>query len=282
MRGAARPVAPGGATPRTAGRVRAAAAAGALLGAVVAAAVFAPASWLAGAVQRATDGRLLLADARGSLWNGSALPVLTGGAGSRDASVLPSRLAWRLVPEGLGLGLRLRQACCIGGELRLRVEPGIARTRIALLPPEGVPTGTPLAQWPAAWLAGLGTPFNTLQLGGTLALSAGPRGLAAEGAAGRWRLDGDATLAIDGLASRLVTLPMLGSYRLVLTGGDIASLSLTTTAGPLLMSGQGQLGATGLRFRGEARAAPGAETALANLLNLIGRRQGALSVLSIG
>jgi general secretion pathway protein N len=37
-----------------------------------------------------------------------------------------------------------------------------------------------------------------------------------------------------------------------------------------------------LRFRGEATAAEGDEGALDNLLNIIGRRQGARSVISIG
>jgi general secretion pathway protein N len=37
-----------------------------------------------------------------------------------------------------------------------------------------------------------------------------------------------------------------------------------------------------MRFRGEARAAEGQEAALANLLNIIGRRQGATSLISIG
>jgi general secretion pathway protein N len=37
-----------------------------------------------------------------------------------------------------------------------------------------------------------------------------------------------------------------------------------------------------VRFRGDAHAAPGAEAALANLLNIIGRRDGARSVISIG
>jgi general secretion pathway protein N len=36
------------------------------------------------------------------------------------------------------------------------------------------------------------------------------------------------------------------------------------------------------RFSGQASAAAGAEAALNNLLNIIGRRQGARSVISIG
>ena len=76
---------------------------GGLCGALLAAIVFAPAAWLAGWVERASQGHLLLADARGSLWNGSAVAVLTGGAGSRDARALPGRLQWTLRP-GLDQG----------------------------------------------------------------------------------------------------------------------------------------------------------------------------------
>jgi general secretion pathway protein N len=56
---------------------------GAIIGAVGGLAAFAPAAWLASGVASATGGRLLLTDARGTLWNGSALPVLTGGPAPR-------------------------------------------------------------------------------------------------------------------------------------------------------------------------------------------------------
>lgn len=256
-------------------RVRRFALAGALLGGVIALVAFAPAGWLALAVARATGERLLLADARGSVWSGSAVPVLTGGAGSRDASALPGRLAWTLGLDGLALGVRARHECCLNGELKLRIEPGLGGLKITL-----PPSGGALGQWPASWLAGLGTPFNTLQLGGTMSLASG--GLVASMNAGRWRVEGNATLALDGVSSRLSTLDVLGSYRLALTGGDVARIVMSTANGPLQLSGNGEWAAGGLRFRGEARAAPGSETALNNLLNLIGRRQGALAVLSIG
>lgn len=249
--------------------------AGAMLGALLALPVFAPAAWLAAAVAAATGERVLLADARGTVWSGSAVPVLTGGEGSRDASALPGRLAWTLRPEGLALGVSLRQACCIAGELQLKVEPRFGGVRITLPASSGR-----IGQWPAAWLAGLGTPFNTLQIGGTMSLTSG--GLVAQSAAGRWRIDGQAALEIDDLASRLSTISPLGSYRLALSGGDSTQLSLTTTNGALQMNGSGQWSGSGLRFRGDARAAPGSEAALDNLLNLLGRRQGTLALLAIG
>jgi general secretion pathway protein N len=62
----------------------------------------------------------------------------------------------------------------------------------------------------------------------------------------------------------------------------VAQVSLTTTEGALQIIGNGQWAASRLRFNGQASAAPGSEAALSNLLNLIGRRQGALSLITIG
>ena len=82
------------------------------------------------------------------------------------------------------------------------------------------------------------------------------------------------------------TLDNLGSYRISLTGDaanpGISNLSLTTQDGPLQLSGSGTAGPAGVRFRGEARATAAEEPALSNLLNIIGRRDGARSVISIG
>jgi general secretion pathway protein N len=87
------------------------------------------------------------------------------------------------------------------------------------------------------------------------------------------------------MSSGLSTLDTLGSYRFQLQGdarGDVAQVSLTTTEGALQIIGNGQWAASRLRFNGQASAAPGSEAALSNLLNLIGRRQGALSLITIG
>jgi general secretion pathway protein N len=300
---------------------------GVALGAGVALVAFAPAAWLASAVSDATGRRVLLADARGTVWQGSAVMVLTGGVDSRDASALPGRLNWRLGLQGTALGLHAQQDCCIQGELLLRLVPGWSSFRIELPatlpvpnPAPAVASATPLpstnnlpvsnptvsnptasnptasnlpvstvvGQWPASWLVGLGTPWNTLQPSGVLQLSSS--GLVAEQVQGRWRFKGNAVLAMDGMASRMSTLDTLGSYRLSLNadteGGDTTRLQLSTTRGALQLSGDGQVlqvgAATKLRFKGQASAAAGSEAALGGLLNVIGQRQGALSVISIG
>lgn len=258
---------------------------GAVIGALAAALSQAPAAWLAHAVAVASGERFLLADARGTVWSGSALPVLTGGSGSRDASALPGRLQWRIRPDGAAFLVLARHDCCLNGTLRLRVAPGWGRLRIELQPPEG---GAAVGQWPASWLAGLGTPWNTLQPSGSLLLAS--PGLVLEAHGGQWELGGRAVLELNAFASRVSTLDVLGSYRLTLegdgTGGAPARLALSTTSGALQLAGSGQLLGAGaspaLRFRGTASAAPGHEAVLNNLLNVIGRRQGAQALISIG
>jgi len=107
-----------------------------------------------------------------------------------------------------------------------------------------------------------------------------------ESVEGRWRLDGKVDLALEGVSSRLTTLDTLGSYKVTLTGGSGTNsatlLSVTTLDGPLQLTGNGTWGPGGIKFRGEARAASADEAALSNLLNIIGRRDGARSIISIG
>lgn len=251
---------------------------GACAGLALGLVAFAPAAWLAAGVARATAGQLQLADARGTVWSGSAVTVLSGGRDSRDAVALPGRLEWSLGLAGAAFELRARQACCLHAQPRLRVAPGFARWRIELQPAAG---NALIGHWPAAWLAGLGTPWNTMQLDGELRLSS--PGLVAETVQGRWQFAGSAVLELQHVASRLSTLPVLGSYRMLLATPDaVPRLTLTTLDGALRLTGNGEWPASGLRFRGEATAAPGAEAALANLLNIIGRRQGTRSLIAIG
>ena len=135
-------------------------------------------------------------------------------------------------------------------------------------------------QWPAALLVGLGTPFNTIQPQGELALAT--QNLAAEWRAGRPSLTGGAVLTLRHVSSRLSTLQPLGSYRVQLQGGDAPAFTLSTLEGPLQLSGNGQWVGARLRFSGEATAAPEQQAQLANLLNLLGRRQGDRAIMSFG
>jgi general secretion pathway protein N len=101
---------------------------------------------------------------------------------------------------------------------------------------------------------------------------------------GRIRLEGALQLELAGMSSRLVALESVGSYRLDLAGGAGSEgpvLTLSTLAGPLQLAGRGQWTGSKLRFQGEAAADAGAQAALDNLLNVIGQRSGARSIISI-
>jgi general secretion pathway protein N len=252
---------------------------GAIVGVLLGIVAFAPAAWLASAVASATDRRILLADARGTVWSGSAVAVLTGGPDSRDASALPGRLQWNLGIGGRALEVTATHPCCLNGTVAVQVRPGFGRLVATLVPSAGW-----VGQWPAGLLGGLGTPWNTLQLGGAVRLVS--PGLTLEWVQGRMRVDGRADFELLRASSRLATVDPLGSYRLTMTGdktnAGASQLTLTTVEGALQLSGSGTWGPGGVRFRGEASAGAADEPALNNLLNIIGRRSGARSVISIG
>lgn len=243
-----------------------------MAGLVLSIVLFAPARWLAYAVQEATAGQLQLIDTRGTVWTGSGRLLLSGGSGSRDSTVLPGLVDWQLRPGWMAIKLRLNAACCTVTPLEARVDLGWGRAGVL------VSDGT--SQWPATMLAGLGTPWNTVQAEGNLQLST--QGLSVEWLQGRVLVSGQAELQALGLSTRLSTLKPMGSYRLKLTGGSTASLVLSTLEGSLQLAGSGRWIGSRLRFEGEAKAAPEHEAALANLLNIIGRRSGARSIITLG
>lgn len=246
--------------------------AGALLGLALSTLVFAPARWLSAMVQRASAGQVLLQQARGTVWTGSARVTLTGGAGSQESATLPGRLDWHLVPGLTGARLTLNADCCLQQAWTMRLQPRWNGLRLRLSDVQ--------SQWPASLLAGLGTPWNTVQPQGELNLST--QGLTLDWAAGRLQLSGAAQLDAMNLASHLSTLRPMGSYRFSLTGGTPVMLTLTTLQGSLQVSGTGQWVGGQLRFNGEASAVAEHQAALSNLLNLIGRRNGARSIIKVG
>ncbi len=255
------------------------------IGAVLTVLALAPARWLAEGLSQATQGQVQLVNARGTVWRGQAHLVLTGGADSRDRVALPTPVHWALSPtwlatrarsgtqtlSGLALSVQLRSDCCTPQPLQAWLQPGWPGVGLALAPHT--------SEWPAELLTGLGTPWNTLQLQAQLKLSTpgmtlrlGSRGLEGQG---------QITLDVADAASRLSTLRPMGNYRLVWQA-DTGTLALSTLQGALELQGSGQWIAGRLRFQGHAQASPGREEALANLMNILGRRQGPRTLITIG
>ncbi len=245
---------------------------GVFSGALLAALVFAPARWLAAVVNQASQSHVLLTNARGTVWDGSAQLQLAGGASSLGSVALPGRVNWRVRPSIDRINADITATCCMAQPLQVAAWPRLSGARIAL--------SDHTSNWPAGLLAGLGTPWNTVQAQGTLAISS--KALALEWASGRLTLAGSLQVDAQDMASRLSTLKPMGSYRLTLNGGTVNTLQLETLQGSLQLSGSGQWVGGKLRFEGIASAVPERQDALSNLLNIIGRRDGARAIIKVG
>lgn len=249
---------------------------GAILGLAFALLVWAPARWLAWGVTQASQGQVQLFTARGTVWNGSAQLLLSGGAGSRQPQVLPGRVHWTLTPSFAGLRLGWQAECCMSQAASLHATLGWNTLHLK--------ASDHSSNWSARLLTGLGAPWNTLQTEGQLQLRT--EALQLHWAQGRLQMEGLLELNLNNMSSRLSPIKPMGSYRIALTGPaggtPTPRLDLMTLEGPLLLSGQGQWVGQRLRFTGEASAAEGYEPAFDNLLNILGRRQGARSLLTLG
>lgn len=245
---------------------------GALLGGLMTLTLYAPARWLADLLREQSSGRVLLLNARGTVWNGNSGVVFASGAGGADSISLPGALSWKLRPSWGGLAAALELSCCTQKPIDLVARPGVQGLMLRVQDSQ--------SRWPAALLAGFGAPFNTLKPEGVLDLST--QGLELRMDPQQLAFQGRATLDATDISSSLSTLRPMGSYRVVLEGGNAPSLLLTTREGALRLSGSGRWTGTRLRFSGEASAAPGREDAMSNLLNIIGRRDGARSIINLG
>ncbi len=224
--------------------------------------VFFPAAWIATILEKQSAGRLTLGDAHGTLWHGSAF--VGGAASGNDAltPLLPGRFEWHLSPMIL-LG---------------RVEASLENVEVQSQPINV--TGS-WQQWQispasillqAERLVALGAPLNTIQPSGQMRLSW--ETLQLTQLDGAVEVNGAMNLEIKNVSSRLSPVKPLGSYDLALDWGGLrATVTLTTSKGPMLLSGSGLFDHGRLQFSGMAYAETGQEQALANFLNLLGQRR---------
>ena len=219
----------------------------------------APAAWLADALAGRTQLRLL--DARGTLWQGSALLGVSNG---RQTTLLPGRVEWTLAGWRAGrVWARLAHDW-----LAVPLELGVNA--------QGVAFARGRAHLPAAALAAAGAPFNTLRPGGVLELDW------TDGVLDRGALTGELQIDWRDAQSALSLVVPLGNYRLRVAGrGTPPSLELQTLTGPLEMSGRGTIEGSHIKFSGVATAERDMQPALNGLLGLLGMRSGDKVLLAI-
>jgi len=222
--------------------------------------VMLPAAWITPQFAKATQGHVNLIDPSGSLWHGSATLVLAAGRDVGSGTLLPGRVQWQTAFWPLLTG-RLN--------MRMQQSPAMPEAIDVAAAPRSATISAGEIAVPAALLAGLGAPFNTLDLHGAVRLAWTP-----------WRLlgsraYGQLVITLTDMSSRVSPVKPLGSYRVAFQSqGDTSTIDLSTLSGPLMLSGHGTVAANETSFHGQASASAEARDNLAGLLNLLGRPAG--------
>lgn len=241
-----------------------------VIGAIVVA--NAPANWLALYLAERTNGVVLLADAQGTVWAGSAVMALgaprTPDAGPAnddrqvvDRLALPGRITWTLeIERVLAPVLHLTQDGVLLQPLLVRFRDG------------GLALDGGAAVLPASMLRLAGAPLNTLLPQGRCELRWGPLQVD-----GRGMPTGDGTLRIASFALAISAVRPLGDYLATWTSGERGlSWKLVTERGPLVLEGGGNFAGRRGQARVVVRIASDAPAAVAArldpLLDMIGRR----------
>lgn len=181
----------------------------------------APATFVDAALQRASEGRLRLAEAQGTLWSGAGLLEIRD---ARGQSGIAREIAWRVVPQSL---LRARIVCDVKLERASRRFP-------VTLSMSGLELANAELDVPAAAL-GLAMPrLAPLGLTGEVLIHVASLAITRDAVVGeaimRWRAAG----------STLTPVSPLGNYELRIDGeGRTARAVLRTVAGPLQLDGKG-------------------------------------------
>ena len=220
--------------------------------------VAAPATLIDAGLQQASEGRLRLAEARGTLWSG------TGQIEIRDANRrtgIAKNIAWRVLPAYLPRGKLLYEVALDHAVKHFPVTISLSRIEVADAD----------INLPAAAL-GLAVPkLVPLGLTGDMLLHVAR--LAFE----RGAIQGNATLQWRAAGSAFTPVSPLGDYELRFEGdGSAVRASLRTLQGPLQLDGQGSwTSGRNPLFQGTARIPPQHQQQLAPLLRLIAIERGA-------
>lgn len=234
----------------------------------------APANWLARAVADRTGGRLLLADAQGTVWSGSAILAFgtptPGGTGPAPGLALPGRVTWTLDFAGfLAPVIQVTQDAVLRQPVAVRYRDG------------EVEIGPGTATLPASMLQVLGSPLNTLRPDGQV--EAAWESL-------RWNrqgvLTGAGSARVSSLSVAVSPVRPLGSYRVQwISDAQGLAWTLSTERGPLDLSGSGRVGRPSqvqVIARAAADAPPALVARLGPLLDAIGRRSPTEAVYGTG
>lgn len=217
--------------------------------------ITAPASLLDRCLHHISQGHLALANASGTVWNGSATPALRSQDGHLVA--LPF-LRWRVAVPPLLTGK-------IQALLQWDDQPTTSATE-AIISFNKIELHHVWIQLPALVLGEASPMLKPAQLRGQLLVQGENLLFSKRG------VDGAATVDWQQASSALSNISPLGNYRLAVNGaGDRINIGLSTTSGILLLEGQGSwLVGQGLELHVKAQASTGNHDNLMELLHQFG------------
>ena len=211
--------------------------------------VFAPASIVGYALERASGGRLSLAQTAGSVWQGSGVALLHQNTRYQTLG----NFHWQLQLFSASLKVQSGESA----PMTVRYVPFAGHINLENLH----------LTLPASTLELAAPQLGPYQLQGVLEVSSEQLALDPTG------MNGQITVVWAQAASALSEIRPLGDYRILLQGNGAAlDAQLSTLSGKLILSGKGSFDKTnGMIINGTAQAAPGAAVAELNeLLHHIG------------
>lgn len=237
-----------------------------------------PVSWVGGALANQTGCRVILHQATGTIWQGSAALAFSEPnaslGGCREPLSVTERFHWvsSCKLTSLSCSTELQFAALEQTQL---INWSLAKTQI--LANE--------IKLPANILEGLGNPWSTLRPRGELGARWTDINLVnfGDSSTGNTSASGVIRIIISKLTSPISPVKPLGGYEISANiAQDGVTWTLSTTSGPLLLKGRGEFGSkgsgagsgAGMHFSGEASASPEAQESLIGLLSLLGKKEG--------
>jgi len=230
---------------------------------VIALLAMAPATLLSGWILQRTGQQVLLANAEGTIWNGTATVVIQSSQtkpalDNNEASITAGKLRWEIFPLQLALG-RIYAALYWNNAppAWLSVDSSRIHLEHALL------------DIPASIVSQLAPAMRSAGLDGQLNLRTESLSLTEKS------IQGDVLLDWMQASSPLSAIKPLGNYHAQISGNqDSLSILLSTLNGALMLNGSGSWSnQQGLNFQGTAQAETGKEQALSELLRVMGNEQ---------
>ncbi len=217
--------------------------------------VTAPATLLATLVDGVSKGQFVLANASGTVWQGSAMPAIRQRSGSLLAM---EKLNWDVAMLPLLTGKLVIQ---LAWDNVLQAQPMVASISF-----EKIELRHAILPLNAEFLGEVSPLLKPVQLSGYMEISSPQFVLTRQGMAG------NAVAEWTNAGSVLSAVKPLGNYRIDLVGaGTRLDLVLKTNSGVLLLEGKGSFTPEqGLKFKGTARASPDSKGGLDELLRNFG------------